>query len=121
MPLWQTIVGASLIVAIVLGREVFMTVFREYAKRRGVVIAAIGPAWAARLLAFAAVPLAAMACETSGMSFVRSAGSATLRRSFVAASGVPEVSVAASASTARASPLTASAPCGSRSAPSTSL
>ncbi|MCC6318704.1 MAG: CDP-alcohol phosphatidyltransferase family protein [Gemmatimonadaceae bacterium] len=32
------------IVAIVLGREVFMTVFREYAKRRGVIIAAIGPA-----------------------------------------------------------------------------
>ena len=32
------------IVAIVLGRELFMTLFREYAKRRGVVIAAIGPA-----------------------------------------------------------------------------
>lgn len=32
------------VVAIVLGREVFMTVFREIAKRRGVVIAAIGPA-----------------------------------------------------------------------------
>lgn len=32
------------IVAIILGREIFMTVFREYAKRRGVVIAAIGPA-----------------------------------------------------------------------------
>lgn len=32
------------IVAIILGREVFMTVFREYAKRKGVVIAAIGPA-----------------------------------------------------------------------------
>src|SRR4051812_15738560 len=32
------------IVAIVLGREVFMTVFRQAAKRRGVVIAAIGPA-----------------------------------------------------------------------------
>ena len=38
-------VGLSLwIVAIVLGREVFMTVFRQAAKRRGVVIAAIGPA-----------------------------------------------------------------------------
>jgi CDP-diacylglycerol---glycerol-3-phosphate 3-phosphatidyltransferase len=32
------------IVAIVIGREVFMTVFRQMAKRRGVVIAAIGPA-----------------------------------------------------------------------------
>src|SRR5207249_1163252 len=32
------------IVAIVLGREVFMTVFRQAAHRRGVVIAAIGPA-----------------------------------------------------------------------------
>jgi len=32
------------IVAIVLGREVFMTVFRQAAKARGVVIAAIGPA-----------------------------------------------------------------------------
>lgn len=32
------------IVAIVLGREVFMTVFRQAANRRGVVIAAIGPA-----------------------------------------------------------------------------
>ncbi len=32
------------IVAIVLGREVFMTVFRQAAARRGVVIAAIGPA-----------------------------------------------------------------------------
>jgi len=32
------------IIAIVLGREVFMTVFRQAAKRRGVVIAAIGPA-----------------------------------------------------------------------------
>jgi len=32
------------IVAIVLGREAFMTVFRQAAKRRGVVIAAIGPA-----------------------------------------------------------------------------
>jgi CDP-diacylglycerol---glycerol-3-phosphate 3-phosphatidyltransferase len=32
------------VVAIVLGREIFMTVFREIAKRRGVVIAAIGPA-----------------------------------------------------------------------------
>ncbi len=39
------LVGAPLwIVAIVLGREAFMTIFREYAKRRGVVIAAIGPA-----------------------------------------------------------------------------
>jgi CDP-diacylglycerol---glycerol-3-phosphate 3-phosphatidyltransferase len=32
------------IVAIVIGREIFMTVFRQMAKRRGVVIAAIGPA-----------------------------------------------------------------------------
>lgn len=32
------------IVAIVLGREVFMTIFRQAAARRGVVIAAIGPA-----------------------------------------------------------------------------
>ncbi|HEX5576829.1 MAG TPA: CDP-alcohol phosphatidyltransferase family protein, partial [Gemmatimonadaceae bacterium] len=32
------------IVAIVLGRELFMTVFRQLAARRGVVIAAIGPA-----------------------------------------------------------------------------
>jgi phosphatidylglycerophosphate synthase len=39
------LVGAPLwIVTIVLGREAFMTIFREYAKRRGVVIAAIGPA-----------------------------------------------------------------------------
>lgn len=38
-------VGLSIwVVAIVLGREVFMTVFRQVAKRRGVVIAAIGPA-----------------------------------------------------------------------------
>ncbi len=36
LPLW--------IVAVVLGREVFMTIFRQAAKRRGVVIAAIGPA-----------------------------------------------------------------------------
>jgi CDP-diacylglycerol---glycerol-3-phosphate 3-phosphatidyltransferase len=36
LPLW--------IVAIVLGRELFMTVFRQAAKRRGTVIAAIGPA-----------------------------------------------------------------------------
>jgi phosphatidylglycerophosphate synthase len=36
LPLW--------IVAVVLGREAFMTVFREVAKRRGLVIAAIGPA-----------------------------------------------------------------------------
>jgi CDP-diacylglycerol---glycerol-3-phosphate 3-phosphatidyltransferase len=32
------------IVAVVLGREVFMTIFRQYAARRGVVISAIGPA-----------------------------------------------------------------------------
>jgi CDP-diacylglycerol--glycerol-3-phosphate 3-phosphatidyltransferase len=32
------------IVAIVLGRELFMTIFRQLAARRGVVIAAIGPA-----------------------------------------------------------------------------
>jgi CDP-diacylglycerol---glycerol-3-phosphate 3-phosphatidyltransferase len=36
LPLW--------VVLIVLGREAFMTGFREVAKRRGVVIAAIGPA-----------------------------------------------------------------------------
>jgi CDP-diacylglycerol--glycerol-3-phosphate 3-phosphatidyltransferase len=36
LPLW--------IVAVVLGRELFMTVFRQMAARRGVVIAAIGPA-----------------------------------------------------------------------------
>lgn len=36
VPLW--------ILAIVLGREVFMTLFRQYAARKGVVIAAIGPA-----------------------------------------------------------------------------
>lgn len=32
------------VIAVVLGREVFMTVFRQAAARRGVVIAAIGPA-----------------------------------------------------------------------------
>jgi Phosphatidylglycerophosphate synthase len=32
------------ILAVVLGREVFMTIFRQYAKSRGIVIAAIGPA-----------------------------------------------------------------------------
>jgi CDP-diacylglycerol---glycerol-3-phosphate 3-phosphatidyltransferase len=38
-------IGLSLwVVVIVLGREVFMTIFRQAAKRRGVVIAAIGPA-----------------------------------------------------------------------------
>jgi phosphatidylglycerophosphate synthase len=36
LPLW--------IVIVVLGREAFMTAFRERAKRRGIVIAAIGPA-----------------------------------------------------------------------------
>ena len=36
LPLW--------IVAVVLGRELFMTIFRQMAARRGVVIAAIGPA-----------------------------------------------------------------------------
>ena len=36
LPLW--------IVAVVLGRELFMTIFRQAAARRGVVIAAIGPA-----------------------------------------------------------------------------
>ena len=36
LPLW--------IVVVVLGRELFMTVFRQIAARRGVVIAAIGPA-----------------------------------------------------------------------------
>jgi CDP-diacylglycerol--glycerol-3-phosphate 3-phosphatidyltransferase len=38
-------IGLSVwIVAVVLGRELFMTLFRQAAKRRGVVIAAIGPA-----------------------------------------------------------------------------
>ena len=32
------------IVAVVIGREIFMTVFRQYAARRGIIIAAIGPA-----------------------------------------------------------------------------
>ncbi|MBA3657762.1 MAG: CDP-alcohol phosphatidyltransferase family protein [Gemmatimonadaceae bacterium] len=32
------------IVAIVIGRELFMTIFRQYAARKGVVISAIGPA-----------------------------------------------------------------------------
>lgn len=36
LPLW--------IVAVVLGRELFMTIFRQLAARRGLVIAAIGPA-----------------------------------------------------------------------------
>lgn len=36
LPLW--------IVAVVIGRELFMTIFRSYAARRGVIIAAIGPA-----------------------------------------------------------------------------
>ncbi len=36
LPLW--------IVGIVIGREIFMTLFRQYAARKGVVIAAIGPA-----------------------------------------------------------------------------
>jgi len=36
LPLW--------VVIVVLGREAFMTVFREIAKRKGVVIASIGPA-----------------------------------------------------------------------------
>ena len=36
LPLWN--------VAIVIGRELFMTLFRQYAARRGVIIAAIGPA-----------------------------------------------------------------------------
>jgi CDP-diacylglycerol--glycerol-3-phosphate 3-phosphatidyltransferase len=36
LPMW--------ILVIVLGREVFMTLFRQYAKQRGIVIAAIGPA-----------------------------------------------------------------------------
>jgi CDP-diacylglycerol---glycerol-3-phosphate 3-phosphatidyltransferase len=36
LPIW--------IVAVVLGRELFMTVFRQFAVRRGVVISAIGPA-----------------------------------------------------------------------------
>ncbi len=36
LPLWMVLV--------VLGRELFMTVFRQYAARRGLIIAAIGPA-----------------------------------------------------------------------------
>lgn len=39
-----TIGLSAWIVGIVIGREIFMTVFRQAAKRRGVVIAAIGPA-----------------------------------------------------------------------------
>ena len=39
-----TIGLSAWIIAIVLGREIFMTVFRQAAKRRGIVIAAIGPA-----------------------------------------------------------------------------
>ena len=39
-----TIGLSAWVVVVVLGREVFMTVFRQAAKRRGVVIAAIGPA-----------------------------------------------------------------------------
>jgi len=35
---------AGWVVAVVLGRELFMTVFRQIAARRGVIIAAIGPA-----------------------------------------------------------------------------
>lgn len=39
------LVGLSAwIIAVVLGRELFMTLFRQAAKRRGVIIAAIGPA-----------------------------------------------------------------------------
>lgn len=39
------LVGAPLwIIGIVLGREAFMTIFRHYAQRHGIVIAAIGPA-----------------------------------------------------------------------------
>lgn len=45
LPLW--------VVVVVLGREVFMTVFRQAAARRGVVIAAIGPAkWKTALQLF---------------------------------------------------------------------
>ena len=36
LPLW--------VVVVVLGRELFMTLFRQFAARRGVIIAAIGPA-----------------------------------------------------------------------------
>jgi len=43
-----TVIGnvglSAWIVAIVLGRELFMTIFRQFARRRGIVIAAIGPA-----------------------------------------------------------------------------
>jgi len=38
------VVLSGWVVAVVIGREAFMTVFRQAAKRRGVVIAAIGPA-----------------------------------------------------------------------------
>lgn len=45
---FQTVFGnvglPAWIVAVVLGREVFMTLFRQYAKHKGTVIAAIGPA-----------------------------------------------------------------------------
>ena len=36
LPLW--------VILVVVGREAFMTIFRQFAKRRGVVISAIGPA-----------------------------------------------------------------------------
>jgi len=41
---WGPIGLAWWVVAIVIGREVFMTIFRQAAARRGVVISAIGPA-----------------------------------------------------------------------------
>jgi phosphatidylglycerophosphate synthase len=41
---WATIGLPWWILAIVLGREVFMTIYRQLAARRGVIIAAIGPA-----------------------------------------------------------------------------
>jgi phosphatidylglycerophosphate synthase len=46
-PFWTPIGAVPLpwwVIAIVLGREIFMTIFRQAANRRGVVISAIGPA-----------------------------------------------------------------------------
>lgn len=41
---WGPVALAWWVVAIVIGREIFMTIFRQAAARRGVVISAIGPA-----------------------------------------------------------------------------
>ncbi|MEJ7809723.1 MAG: CDP-alcohol phosphatidyltransferase family protein [Gemmatimonadaceae bacterium] len=44
LPGWGTVFLPAAVIAVVLGRELFMTVFRQAAARRGVIIAAIGPA-----------------------------------------------------------------------------